>query len=78
MESRHSENISGEKCFLYRSMRFFYLAILLHEHTTSWTRIRTVNGLPQEAFEDAARAIGLGVEEYTICLREGVGFSTAK
>ena len=33
--------------------------ILLHEHTTSWTRIRTVNGLLQETFEDAARAIGL-------------------
>ena len=56
--------------------------LLLHEHTTSWTRIRTINGLLQETFEDAARAIGLvhGVEEYTICLQEGngIGFSTAK
>ena len=44
-------------------------------NTTSWTRIRTVNGLPQETFEDAARAIGLvhGVEEYTICLQESIG-----
>ena len=51
-----------------------------HEHTTCWTRIRTVDGLLQETFEDAARAIGLvhGVEEYTICLQEGIGFSTAK
>ena len=54
--------------------------LLLHEHTTSWTHIRTVNSLLHETFEDAARAIGLvhGVEEYTICLPEGIGFSTAK
>ena len=58
----------------------WYLRLfLLHEHTTSWTRIRTVNSLLQETFEDAARAIGLvhGVEEYTICPQEGIGFSTA-
>ena len=54
--------------------------LLLHEHTTNWTRLRTVNGVLQETFEDAARAIGLvhGPEEYTICLQEGIGFSTAK
>ena len=54
--------------------------LLLHEQTTTWTRLRTVNGVLQETFEDAARAIGLvhGVEEYPICLQEGIDFSTAK
>ena len=59
---------------------WFLCLLVLHEPATSWTRIRTVNGLLQETIEHAARAMGLvhGVEEYTICLQEAIGFSTAK
>ena len=52
---------------------WFLRLLLLHEPATSSTRIRTVNGLLQETFEHAARAMGLvhGVEEYTIYMPVG-------
>ncbi|CAN0283168.1 unnamed protein product [Scytosiphon promiscuus] len=59
----------------------WYLRLLLHQvPASSWIGLRTVNGIPHDSYEGAARALGIVADsqEFQITFREAITFSTPR